>query len=96
MHPVMHQDPAAGVAVLALVVEDSEGGAGHRLLEVGVVEHDVRRFAAELELRRADELGPGMQDLAAGDGAAGEGEHVDVGMAGERRAGLRARCRRRR
>ena len=39
-------------ADLALVHEGAEGGGVDRLVEVGVVEHDQRRLAAELEQHR--------------------------------------------
>ena len=45
----LHQDPRAGAAVLAGVVEDGVRRGGGGLLEVGVGEDDVGALAAELE-----------------------------------------------
>ena len=48
-HAALHEDPAAGAAVLAGVVEDAVGRARRGELEVGVGEDDVGALAAELE-----------------------------------------------
>ena len=48
--------------------------------QVGVVEHDHRRLAAELEMDALDGLRRGRGDLLAGGRVAGERHHVDVGM----------------
>ena len=45
-------------ADLPLVHEGAERGGLHRLVEVGVVEHDERRLAAELEQHRLQVLAP--------------------------------------
>jgi hypothetical protein len=83
MHALVDEQPAAGVAVLALVIKDAERRPGHGLAQFGVVEDDVRRLAAELKLRRPHQLGAGMQNLAPGHGAVRKGQHVNVGMARE-------------
>ena len=85
----MDVEPARRRADLALVEEDALGGAGDRGLDVGVVEHDVRALAAELErdaleVRAARRLRDQLADL----GAAGEGDLVDVRVLGERGAGV--------
>ena len=55
-----------------------------------IVEHHVRRLAAELEHDRRDALGGRGGDEAADPGRADEAEVVDAGVGGERRAGLGA------
>ena len=57
-------------------------------LEVGVVEHDDRRLAAELEVHALQRVGRGLGDDLAGGDVAGERHQRDAGMA--RRAGAPA------
>ena len=59
-------------------------------LEVGVVEDDVGRLAAELLRDPLHRRRRGAGDLDAGAGRAGERHHVDVGVRGERRADVDA------
>ena len=61
-------------------------------IEVGVVEHDKRRLAAQLERQAFPGPGGRLADDAADLGRAGERDLVDARMIDERRA----RCRRRR
>ena len=53
-------------------------------LDVGVVEHDHRRLAAELEVHALERVGRGAGDDLAGRDVAGERDHRDIGMAHER------------
>ena len=72
--PLLHQDPEGAEAHLAGVVELLDGQV-HRQVEVGVVEDQQRRLAAELERQRHD-VGRGRRGDDPG------GRH----RAGERRA----------
>src|SRR3546814_10779067 len=65
----------------SIVAEDAEQGAVERLIEIRIVENDVRRLAAQFHDRRL-QIFPGRRhDPAAGVGAAGKGNAVGVGMA---------------
>ena len=48
-HGIDDDDPLGRHADLALVHERAEGGGLDRLVEIGVLEHDQRRLAAEFE-----------------------------------------------
>ena len=80
-------DPLDVHADLAGVAEDAEQRALDDLVDVGVLEHDQRVLAAELEAA-ADQVAPGaLADDAAGRG--GPGEHHVVGVVDERRPDVR-------
>ena len=89
----VHDQPRAGHARLAGRGEHAGDHAVGGRAEVGVVEHDLRRLAAELERDLVEVLGRGVGDRAAGGGGAGEGDLVHAGVAGQRGAEL-ARLRR--
>src|SRR5205085_1849610 len=77
-----HDHARRRVAGLAGIVEHVHDAAGDRLGQVGIVEDDVRRLAAEF---LADALyggGCALGHVDAGAGRAGERDHVDVGMLG--------------
>ena len=74
-----------GAAALAVIEEDRAGGTGDRGLEIGIFEHDVRRFAAEFQRHFFQVAGGGMDDQFADFGRPGEGNFVDVGMRGQAR-----------
>ena len=61
---LLHQQPAAGAADVALVEEDAVDDALDRLVERRVVEHDVGRLAAELERELLAGAGQRPGDLA--------------------------------
>ena len=86
---VLHQDPERAQADLAGVVELLDGQV-HREVEVGVVEDQQRRLAAQLEGQRHDVVRRRRGDDPGGRHRAGEGEPADAGVRGERRARLRA------
>ena len=69
---LVDDDPLGRHADLALVHEGAEGRGVHRLVDVGVVEHDQRRLAAEFEQRRLQVLGRDLGDDPADPGRAGE------------------------
>ena len=84
---LVREQARARRAALALVVEDRVGRPGDRAVEIGVREDDGRRLAAELERDALEVAGGGLDDQLADLGRAGEGDLVDVGMLGQRRAG---------
>ena len=87
----LDEEARAGAADLALVEPDRVDHAFDRRIEVGIVEDDERRLAAELQRQRLAGAGGGLADLPPDLGRAGEGDLVD------RRGGRSARrCRRRR
>src|SRR5699024_5771750 len=61
-------------------VESGHEGGG---AEVGVVEDDRRRLAAELEEHLLERFGGGDHDLLAGGRGAGEGDQVHARVGGE-------------
>ena len=68
-------------ADLALVHERAERSGGHRGVDIGVVEHDHRRLAAEFEQRRLEIFGRDLRDDAADPRRAGEIDPAHRGMA---------------
>ncbi len=60
---------------------------------VGVVEDDVGRLAAQFQRHALDGAGSGSSDLLACTGRAGEADHVDAGVLGDRCADHRAGAR---
>ena len=90
----LHQQPRAGIADLAGVVEDATDGAVHRGIEVvQVVEEDLRALAAGLQRHAFHVRLPGItkQQLADG-GGAGERELDHVRVQRQRLAGFRAQA----
>ncbi len=76
-------DSGASTAALAVVEEDTEVDPRDRVLNVGIVENNVGRLAAELkgDLLQVG-LGCGLEDGSANDGRASEGDLVDVHVRG--------------
>src|SRR5690606_17590372 len=58
--------PAGGHADLALVEERTPGGQVHRLVDVGVVQHEQRGVAAELQVGALEVPARQLPDAAAG------------------------------
>ena len=71
----------AGLAGVLVALGDAVGDGA---LEVGVLEDDVRGLAAELEGHALHGLRGQLADALAGAGGAGEGDHVDVRVGGDR------------
>src|SRR5262249_17521382 len=86
-HVFLDVEPGPGAAALAVVEEDRHGSARDGGFYVGVVEDDVRRFAAELERDFLQVARGSLQDQLANFGRSGERDLVDVGMGGKRSAG---------
>ncbi len=59
---VDHDDPFGRHADLALVHESAEGGGLHCLLKVGVLQHDQRRLAAQLQHHRFQMFSAAFRD----------------------------------
>ena len=85
--PLGGEKPRARAAHLALVEPDRVDDALDGAVEVGVVEHDERRLAAEFEREQLAGSRRRLADLAPDLGRAGEGDLVDALVRDERRAG---------
>ena len=81
---LLHQHAGAGRADLAGIEEDAGGRSFGRGFEIGIVENDVGRLAAELERDALEVAGRALHDSAADAGRAGEGDLVDVGVIDQR------------
>ena len=87
----LDEDPRAGAAVLAAVVEDRVRRLGREALDVGVGVDDVRALAAELEADLLHVVRGQPHDLLAGRRLAGERDLADARVRGDRGAGGPAR-----
>ena len=87
--PAGDDHPRQRAACLPGVLEAFADAVLDRLLEVGVVEDHVCRLAAKLERDALDARRRDFADATAGTRRAGEREHVDVGVRGERLADRR-------
>jgi hypothetical protein len=81
---LLHEDARAGAADLPLVEPDRVDHALDDAVEVGVVEDDEGRLAAELQRQLLAAPGGGRADDAADLGGAGEGDLVDVRVLDDR------------
>lgn len=81
---VLHVNARAGAAALAVVEVDTKVDPVDGVVNVGVVEDNVGRLAAQLErdLLQVGRRG-GLHDLPADDGGAREGDLVDVHVRGD-------------
>ena len=82
----VHEQPRPGQADLAGVAEDRLDRPVDGVVDVGVLEDDVRALAAELERDRREVRRRRRHDVLAGGRAPGEGHPVDPVVTGERRA----------
>src|SRR6185312_15151098 len=87
-----HEQPRGCIAGLAGVLENVPYGSLHRALQIGILQHNTGGLAAELLMYALDRRGRDLRDLGAGTGRAGEGDHIDVGVGGQRRADFRTRA----
>jgi hypothetical protein len=78
-HPALHQDPRAGHAEFPAEGRDPRRQQRNGCVEVGVVEDDHRRLAAELEVHPLEGGGSVGRDDAPDCGAAGVADDLDVG-----------------
>ena len=89
----MHDEPIRGRARLPDVAELGRDGAIDGLVEIGIVEHDERRVAAQLH-RRAQHTGCGLLEQPLPDRRrTGEGQLPEPRVTDDR-LGHRRRCRR--
>ncbi|MPL93022.1 hypothetical protein SDC9_39146 [bioreactor metagenome] len=78
-------DPAGGGAVLPGVVIAEGAQARDGRLDIGIVEQDHRRLAAQFQMRALDRAGRGLEHLAPGRDVAGERNHRHLRVVDERR-----------
>lgn len=91
---LLDEDTGTGTAALAVVVVDTEVDPADGIVNVCVVEDDVGALSTELEGDLLQvRLGGGLEDLAANDGGAGEGNLVDVHVGGDGGTGNTAKAR---
>ncbi len=81
------REPAMQVCPVAAKMPETAPAAA--AVEIGILEHDVRRLAAELERDPLQALRRGLVDLRAGRVRTGEGDLGDAGMADQLGADLR-------
>ena len=86
MDRAVEQQPRARGARLPGIQEYPDGHGVHRLLEVGVREHDHRRLAATLDGDPLEVAGAELHEPAADLARAGEADLVDVGVGCQRLA----------
>ena len=78
MHFLMHVETIGGGAGLAHIAHLGDHGAVDGRVDVGVVEDDKGRIAAELHRRLDDAVGSFVQQLAADLSRAGKRHHADA------------------
>ncbi|KAF1029601.1 MAG: hypothetical protein GAK37_01689 [Pseudomonas sp.] len=81
VNPGLGIKAAGGGAVLASVVIAVGPHALDHRLQVGVVAHDHRGFAAQFQVGALDGLGRRLQDFLPGDDVAGQRHHAHLGVA---------------
>ena len=86
----MKEKARAGVAAFASVEVCAEGRRIERGVHVGVREDELGIFAAKLHRDFLERRRSGRHGRPADAGRAREGDHVDVGMSGHRRADVRS------
>jgi hypothetical protein len=84
----LHEEARAGAADLALIEPDGIDEAFDGAVQIGVVEDDVGRLAAEFERQALAGAGGGGADDLADFGRAGEGDLVDAGVVDDGGAGV--------
>lgn len=90
VHRACHQQPRAAHAELPGVEDESLDDRADRLLQVGVLEDDVGRVAAQFHGDRLERLARDARGVPPDGGRTGEGELVDAGVAQQRLAGDRS------
>ena len=86
----MNKQPRAGNAGLAAGAENAVADAPRRLFDIGIFQHDGRRFAAQLQRRRDQLFRRHVRQVTSGGGAAGKGNFAHLRMAGQRIADNRS------
>src|SRR5690606_12135204 len=85
---LLYEETRAGHAALSRRSEDARGNAGDGMVEISVVEYDVRRFTTQLQAHGNQALACGGGDGASGLGTAGEGHHADTRVVDQRGANV--------
>ena len=81
---LLHIDARSGAAALAVVEVDAEVDPVDGLLDIGVVEHDIRRLAAQLEGNLLEVGGGGgLHDGTTYERGTGEGDLVNIHVRGD-------------
>lgn len=81
---LLDQQPRAGTAALAVVEEDTKVGPRDGVVNVSILEDDVGGLATQLEGDLLEvALGRGLEDGTADHGGTGEGDLVNVHVAGD-------------
>src|SRR5580692_2722371 len=70
----------SGAATLAVIEENRARSSFDRCIEIGILEDDVRRLAAEFERHLLQVARRGMHDEFSDFGGPGESDFVHVGM----------------
>ena len=91
--PALDQNARGGRTGLARILDARIDQERQRAVEVGVGEHELRRFSAEFERHRRDMARRRRLHQRPDRDRAGEGKVADAGMGGERRARLLAEAR---
>ncbi len=87
---LLDQQPARRGATLAIEGVDHEHDGIERAVEIGVLEHDHRVLAAELEMHALQGRRALRHDCGAGRAFADKADRLDGGMLGQRLAGFLA------
>ena len=81
---LLYVDARSGAAALAVVEVDAKVDPVDGLLDIGVVEHDIRRLAAQLESNLLEVGGGGgLHDSTPNERGTGEGDLVNIHMRGD-------------
>ncbi|CAM2145607.1 hypothetical protein PT2222_170164 [Paraburkholderia tropica] len=83
---VFRVDAARGRAVLSRVVVTEGAQAGHHFVEIGVVEHDHGRFAAQFQVRALHRARRRFENALARRDITGDRNHAHLRLRDERRA----------
>src|SRR5262249_58453980 len=82
MHLALDEERGARRAARAGIAEPAPDRRGRGLADVGVGEHDVRAFAAELERYALDPIGGGLEQARAGGRLARDSQPFDRRVGG--------------
>lgn len=84
VNALLDQQPRTGAAALAVVEEDTEVGPRDGVVNIGIFEDNVGGLATQLEGNLLEvALGSGLEDGTADGGGTGEGDLVNVHVAGD-------------
>src|SRR6185312_5995142 len=85
---LLNENARPGAAALTVIKEEAEVGSFDRFVDIRIGEHDVGALAAELESDALQvRFRGGFHNEVADFGGTGEGDFIDIHVAGERAAG---------